>query len=80
MIPCKNCLLIPACKFKPYYKLLQECDLIYKYSRSNPDKNDHKCSQSSRIMDIDIEKVLHPTRWRIPNTKVIEVRIHENSM
>ena len=52
MIPCEDCLMIPICRFKNYWKLFADCIFIRKYS----DKKHNM---------IHIQKILKPVNWAI---------------
>lgn len=64
--PCKNCILIPICRHKPYHSMVGECAPVYKYLRLTEDEivnNEMHDNQSERILNV--EKLLTPTRWRL---------------
>ena len=52
--PCEDCLCVPICRHKGYFKLMNDCSLINKYTSSYDNKH-------LRVAD----KILQSTQWRI---------------
>lgn len=57
-IPCKECLLIPLCRHKPYLKLFEQCDLIAKIIDSHDIVGRKRCKPVFKLQEI-----LKPTKW-----------------
>ena len=58
-IPCKECLLIPICRHKPYGDLVDSCEHLYNYIIIHHQDEEHK--NRCRIL----ESLMKPTRWEL---------------
>jgi len=60
MIPCKDCLLLGACRHKGYVDIFKECSLIDYYL-------DSCCSVHLRdpVTLLSIYKIMRPTNWSL---------------
>lgn len=56
--PCINCICVPVCRHKDYYKLRQECELAMDYTQ-HKDMNIHR--YCCRVLEV----VLKPTIWQL---------------
>jgi hypothetical protein len=55
-LPCKDCMIIPICRHKPFHMLIQECSLISKVWHG---------ASFWEILRLDIQTILKPTQWGI---------------
>lgn len=55
-IPCQDCLMIPICRFKNYWKLFADCILIRQYSNKKHNM-------------IHIQNILKPMTWTMEVNK-----------
>lgn len=56
--PCYNCICVPICRHKDYYKLGQECKLVMEYVKHmDGDHHRYRCKV--------IEVILKPTVWGV---------------
>ena len=64
MIPCKECLLIPICRYKKFQSFVKECPLILDllYLNRTFDSTCRRPSFNSSILKI--EQVTKPTEWK----------------
>ena len=72
-IPCKDCLVKPRCKYKPYRQLLQRCELLMEllYVKVN---NLYVMDVSTRVNNFNkiilgVEKELDPYHWMVYQNK-----------
>ena len=65
MLPCQDCLMIPMCRHKEYWHMLETCELIYrclyKIRPLNPDNRTIIFNERIR----DFEHILKPTTWAL---------------
>jgi hypothetical protein len=67
-VPCKECLLIPVCKYKNYGILIKDCDPMYNYLYFGHDKQDLIVATRKHNFDTNIKKlylILKPTEWKL---------------
>ena len=60
--PCKNCICLPVCKYKKYYKLFTDCSLIEEYIS---DYNSALKRNKKHVYQL--QKIMKPTRWSFIN-------------
>jgi len=66
MIPCKDCLLVPACRHKPFGNLIADCEIIHGqlYKTPVPMKSDHTRTNFIQMVE-KLWDLFRPTRWKI---------------
>jgi hypothetical protein len=69
MIPCKDCLCVPRCRYKEYYYMLSECSIIRKFLYSSS-----RVMASTRVTDynkliVQIEEHINPRYWETTELK-----------
>jgi len=74
MIPCKDCLLIPACRHKPYQTLLNDCSLVAELLYINKTGTYISAKrQSGFIQSIyEVKRILKPLYWKTRQRYSIE--------
>lgn len=63
MIPCKDCLCVPRCRYKEYYYMLSDCSILRKFLYTS-----YRVMASTRVEDynkliIQIEESINPRYW-----------------
>ena len=64
-LPCKNCLCLPRCRHKQFFRLFAECSILYRYV---PNSDDVELRNEDRLFLL--QKIMKPTIWEfgyIPN-------------
>lgn len=71
MIPCKDCLMLPACKHKYYEELIFCCTPIARYLTVKYPKNHmttreaEECHNTHRRRAKKLEATLNPSKWKL---------------
>jgi hypothetical protein len=59
MIPCEGCLIIPICRHKSYFKLMDDCPVLHRYLY-----RETLNGQGFKIKLINLSTKLNPTEWQ----------------